>query len=108
MKGRCLQLVRNITSLGMSLNAGVSIGDTSSIFDFMNNPENFEPELSEIKETLHNKEPKSIQKLIDIKSVVKPKTSKQAIVNKYSLVRKSKTVTLNSEIISIPHGMSFF
>lgn len=69
---------------------GISLGGLELATDYLfANPDIYEPDLTEIKSTLSNKDTRAIKNI----KTVKPKTTKESIINKFSLVHtKSKEI----------------
>lgn len=72
---------------------GISLGSLESIMDFFSDPDSYEPDLSEVK-TISDKKPIEIVK----KPVVKPKLTREGLINKYSLVSNTQEVKNDSII----------
>lgn len=79
---------------GILANPGMSLGNMELAIDYMSNSDEYEPELSDIKQLIHNKKPVHNEK----KLVVKPKVTKEWLINKYSLVA-NKPVTTKDNIL---------
>ena len=69
---------------------GISLGGLELATDYLfANPDIYEPDLTEIKSTLSNKDTRAIKNI----KTVKPKTTKESIISKFSLVHtKSKEI----------------
>lgn len=73
---------------------GISLGNLNLIEDFLNNPEYFEPELTEIKTTISNKPLGQINKL---QKPIRPRITKENIISKFSIIKY--TIKLESDEI---------
>ena len=74
---------------GIMTNGNIRLGDFEMIMDFFSNPEEYEPDLSEVKIAINDKKPVEIVR----KPVIKPKITREGLINKYSLVNTQKEVT---------------
>lgn len=70
------------TAQGILTNGSISLGNFEMIMDFFSNPDEYEPELTEVKATISEKKPIEIVK----KPVIKPKLTREGLINKFSLV----------------------
>ena len=71
---------------GIMTSGNIRLGDFEMIMDFFSNPEDYEPDLSEVKSTLNDKKPVEVVR----KPVIKPKLTKEGLINKFSLVSTQK------------------
>jgi len=76
-----------LTNPGASL--GVSIGNMELAIDYLSNIDAYEPDLTEVKTNISKKSAKRVSK----KAIVKPKLSREGIINKYSLVHNSVEIS---------------
>ena len=83
-------------SSGIVSSVGISLGDLEIATDYLfANPEFYEPELTEVKSTISNKNIATIQR---ISKPIKPKITKEAIINKFSIVPIGKTITADEVV----------
>lgn len=73
---------------GIMTSGNIRLGDFEMIMDFFSNPEEYEPDLSEVKVAINDKKPVEIVR----KPVIKPKLTREGLINKYSLVSVQKEI----------------
>ena len=87
----------NISNFSTSLmnGVGISLGGLELATDFLyGNPDYYEPELTEVKATLSNKPSLNSTKR---RKNLKPKITKEALLNKYSLVQSDRAQAIHSD-----------
>lgn len=80
---------------GIMTNGNIRLGDFEMIMDFFSNPEEYEPDLSEVKIAINDKKPVEIVR----KPVIKPKITREGLINKYSLVNTQKEVASDNILV---------
>lgn len=86
----------NLSSSLMS-NMGISLGGIEIATDYLTNPELYESEIAEIKESVSNKPQQPVQKVI---KPVQPTVKKENIINKFSLVQPTTKVVTDETLDS--------
>lgn len=71
-------------TVGFNIGA-INLGDCSLALDFLNNSEDYEPEITEVRQDLLGKAP-----LVHDKPVAKPKITKTSLVHKYAIVNNQE------------------
>lgn len=82
-------------TVGFNIGA-INLGDCSLALDFLNNSEDYEPEITEVRQDLLGKAP-----LVHDKPVVKPKITKTSLVHKYAIVnnQEEQDTILNESLV---------
>ena len=71
-------------TIGFNIGA-INLGDCSLALDFLNNSEDYEPEITEVRQDILGKAP-----LVHDRTVSKPKITKTSLVHKYAIVRNTE------------------
>lgn len=82
-------------TVGFNIGA-INLGDCSLALDFLNNSEDYEPEITEVRQDLLGKAP-----LVHDKPVAKPKITKTSLVHKYAIVnnQEEQDTILNESLV---------
>ena len=82
--------------IGILSSPGISMGSMELVFDFLANTEEYEPELSEVKAAIHNKKQTPVVK----KPAVKPRVTKESLINKFSIVNNQQNSSTDNVLSS--------
>lgn len=82
-------------TVGFNIGA-INLGDCSLALDFLNNSEDYEPDITEVRQDILGKAP-----LVHDKPVAKPKITKTSLVHKYAIVnnQEEQDTILNESLV---------